>query len=106
MISVDKIRWRIQSYLDDNVTGSDLINCIDDAVSSDDVYKFSQQEQNIIMKYQDLLALYVEDPVKRQESSAYYGPDRLRDIVMNFRRELANLDRNTGRGISQQGEPD
>jgi hypothetical protein len=92
MISISEIKLRVQAYLDNKMSGSDLVNCIDGTVSSDDVYDLDQRSQNIIMKYQDLLALYVEDPVKRQESSAFYGPDRLKDIVRNFRRELDDGD--------------
>jgi hypothetical protein len=92
MIKPDHIRKQIEDYLNGCVSATDLISYIDTAVGDDDVYSYEQNICDIIMKYQDLLALYVEDPVKRQESASYYGPDRLKAIVDELRQELACCD--------------
>jgi hypothetical protein len=92
MIKPRQIKMKVQEYLDNNIPGDDLIRCIDDAVFTDSVYEYSDCLRDMILRYQDILALYVSDPIKRSESSAYYGPEKLRVVVTDFRKELDTFD--------------
>lgn len=92
MITPLQIRSQIRDYLSNRVSGIDFVKCIDDAVSSDDVYEYDKELQNLILKYQDLLALYVDDPTKRLKHSAYYGPENLRTLAEELGRKLDAFD--------------
>ncbi|HEX8582957.1 MAG TPA: hypothetical protein VF680_00935 [Allosphingosinicella sp.] len=71
MITLDEISKRIDNYLHNIIDGVDLVNCVDDAVSTDAVYDYDDKAQAIIMKYQDLLALYVDNAVSRSEKFCF-----------------------------------
>lgn len=91
MITPDQISSKISNYLDDIIGGREMVSYVDGVVSSDAVYDYDEKVQAVVMKYQNLLALYVDDPVKRLESSAFYGPDKLRSIATHFKQELDAL---------------
>lgn len=91
MITPAQISSCVQEYLSDRIRGTDLVNYIDDAVSTDAVYEYSQELQKLIMIYQDLLALYVDDPIRRLEHPAYYGPEKLRVFASDLKQELDAL---------------
>jgi hypothetical protein len=88
MITLRDIEAGISKYLSGKIAGKQLVNLIDDAVSSDDVYEYETRLLETILASQDTFALYVEDPTKRSEHPSFYGPDQLKNVVVDLQREL------------------
>lgn len=101
MITPTQIRSHVQEYLDGRISGADLVKCVDDAVSTDAVYDYSDALQKIIMRYQDLFSLYVDDGAKRLEHPSYYGPTELQVLVRDLGRELAGVDLGGEEGVAR-----
>jgi len=87
-VSTKFLLQRLMAYLDGQVTGKDLVRTVDDIVSSDAVYETNKVVEEIILKYQDKMSLYVEDAQQRSEHPAYFGPVELRRIATELKRDL------------------
>lgn len=101
MITPLRIRSQVRDYLAGRISGADLVACVDNAVSTDAVYRYSEVMQKIIMRYQDLFALYVDDVTKRLEHPSYYGPEELRLVASDLGRELDDLDLESEAGLAR-----
>ncbi len=91
MITLSKITHDVKKYLSGDLQANSLISVIDDAVSSDSVYDYPGNARDLILRYQDILSYFVEDEEKRNESSSFYGPDKLKAIVSNLESDIARL---------------
>jgi hypothetical protein len=91
MTSLEDISRAIRDYLSGQLDGDTIVTLIDDAVSSDAVYQFSNPAQEIILEYQNILALFVSDDTKRLDSSLYYGPNQLRENLSDLYNKLRSL---------------
>jgi hypothetical protein len=89
MIVLDDINARILDYLAGRIEGKLLVTFIDDVVSSDDVYEYDSDVQDVVLEYQNILAHYVEDPIMRSEHPSFYGPERLKSVVVDMQRALS-----------------
>lgn len=88
----EQIKLRVQEYLDGTICGSSLVDYIDGLVYNDVVYDYNEKIQELILRYQDIFALYVEDPNKRIEHVSYYGPKKLLVFARDLKQELDDLD--------------
>lgn len=88
MTPIEKIDVQIDSYLSGGVSGQNLINYIDDLVSSDEVYDFNPGIRDIVLRFQDIFAFYVEDPEMRLDHMSFYGPEQLKSVVLDFQKDL------------------
>lgn len=88
MITVQQIQAALSDYFSGRASGSSIVDLIDDAVSSDAVYEYEDRIQHIILEYQDILAYYVDDPVKRLESTSYFGPDKLKTTLFDLNQDI------------------
>jgi len=95
MISLNDINAQILQYLSGRTGGEQLIACIDDAVSNGDVHEYQSDAQRVILQFQDILALYVEDPTKRSEHDSFYGPKRLKSVVLDLQRSIRAIESDT-----------
>ena len=91
MITPNDIKEIIRGFLLGSMRVIDLVEIVDEAVSSDDVYEYPEPIMNEIMNFQDVAALYVDDEVKRSESNAFFGPDKLTELARRLYNNLEGL---------------
>jgi len=74
----------MHAYLRREVSGSELVQAINNFVSSDAVYDMDDATQRQILELQDTFAFYVQDQVKRREHPSYIGEPELEKIIRAF----------------------
>lgn len=84
MISESGLVSSIEDALSGKRPLDDIVKLVDDAVSSDAVYDYTDNTQRLVLELQDNLAFYVENDEARRECEEYYGKDKLRMYLLEF----------------------
>lgn len=75
---------KMQQHLEGKISGADIVRAIDDFVANDHVYRLPEEICKRVLSLQDNVAFYVESPVERKEYPAYFGGEKLKEIVFLF----------------------
>jgi hypothetical protein len=80
----------IDKFLRHEITGQQIVNAIDEFVSSDKVYDLPDTVANNTLDLQNQAAMYVANPEKRLEYSGYFDDSKLTEILVSFLRQNKN----------------
>lgn len=88
-ILIAEIRTLLQTYLENKISGSELVQHYDSIVVQDEInWDFPDGKLDLIDKFQDELAFYVENPDLRKEHVSYYGDleltQKVKDILIKL----------------------
>jgi hypothetical protein len=74
---IEKVKDTLTSYVNNEITGVALVRTINHLMADEKPSNLEEPEDEILDTMHDDLAFYVQDPVKRQQHSAFYGEGEL-----------------------------